>query len=279
MTASTTSRPDVHEGVATSTRDLDAMLLRGRVTLVVDGPVATVTLDRADRRNAQTPATWAALAAIGEALPAEVRVVVLRGAGQDFSAGLDRALLAPTAAADPESPWGLLTMSPQDALDTIGVYQQGFRWWRDPSRVTIAVVQGNAIGAGCQLALACHLRIALPDARFSLRETQLGLVPDLGGLQPLLAAVGPARATEMALTGRPVGAAEALAWGLVNAVVPAEGVDAALETLTEPLLGPPAGAITETLALLLDSAHRSLDEQLLAERTAQMRRFRELAGG
>src|SRR5262249_35508594 len=113
----------------------------------VSDAVATITLDRPDKRNAQTPAMWHALAAVGEQLPDTTRVVVVRGAGHSFSAGLDRAMLDP-ATGDVAR---LLDESDEAISKAIDGYQQGFTWLRDPRFVSIAAVQGYAIGAGFQL--------------------------------------------------------------------------------------------------------------------------------
>ena len=172
----------------------------------VSGPVATVTLSRPEVRNAQTPTMWRALAAIGETVPDEVRVVVVRGEGQSFSAGLDRAMLDPAAAADdPESVVGLLTRPDDEIPEAVDGFQRGFTWLRDPRFVSIAVVQGHAIGAGFQLALSCDLRVVATDAQFCMKEPALGLVPDLTGTKPLVESVGYARALEICATARMVG--------------------------------------------------------------------------
>src|SRR6188472_4532427 len=93
----------------------------------VSGAVATITLTRPDVRNAQTPTMWRALAAIGDRVPDDVRVVVVRGEGQSFSAGLDRAMLDPaTAGDDPESVVGLLGRSDDEISETVDRFQQGF---------------------------------------------------------------------------------------------------------------------------------------------------------
>ena len=103
------------------------------------GPVASITLDRPDVRNAQTPAMWRGLAELGASLPEETRVVVVRGAGHSFSAGLDRSMLDPTATAEGvESVAGLLTMSDGEMAATIDAYQQGFTFLRDPRFISIA---------------------------------------------------------------------------------------------------------------------------------------------
>jgi enoyl-CoA hydratase/carnithine racemase len=145
--------------------------------------------------------------------------------------------------------------------------------------VTVAAVQGNAIGAGFQLALACDLRVVAQGARFAMRETSLGLVPDLAGTAPLVAAVGYSRALEICATGRWVGADEAAAIGLATAVVPEADLDGTVDDLVGALLAAPAGALRETVALLRGAAGRTPGEQQAAERAAQARRLRDLAGG
>jgi enoyl-CoA hydratase/carnithine racemase len=245
----------------------------------VEGVVATVTLDRPEVRNAQTPRMWSALAEIGDTVPDDVRVVVVRGEGRSFSAGLDRAMLDPAKTADdPESVIGLLRQPDEQVLDSIDRFQQGFTWLRDPGFVSIAAVQGHAIGAGFQLALACDLRVLADDAQLSMKEVALGLVPDLTGTKPLVELVGYARALELCATTRSVGAAEALEIGLATLVASADELDAAVADLVAALTAPMAGAVRETKALLLHAASRSLDDQRRFEREAQVRRFRELAG-
>jgi enoyl-CoA hydratase/carnithine racemase len=244
----------------------------------VDGVVATVTLSRPEVRNAQTPAMWRGLAAIGADIPDEVRVVVLRGEGVSFSAGLDRAMLDPARAADdPESVPGLLARSDDEVSEAIDGFQRGFTWLRDPRFVSVAVVQGHAIGAGFQLALSCDLRVVGDDAEFSMKEPALGLVPDLTGTKPLVDIVGYARALEVCATTRVVRAGEALDMGLAAIVCPVAELEAAVRDLVAALTSPMAGAVRETKALLLSAPGCSLEEQRRLEREAQIRRFRELA--
>jgi enoyl-CoA hydratase/carnithine racemase len=257
----------------------DETLSRGRVRVEPTGPLLTVTLDRPDQLNAQTPATWRALAAVGSSLAPEVRVVVLRGAGPSFSAGLDRAMFGPDGL--PGEP-SLLTLAALDdaTLDaTIAGFQAAFACWSQVPAVTVAAVQGNAIGAGFQLALACDLRVVADSARFAMRETSLGLVPDLTGTAPLVASVGYARALELCTTGRWVGSAESVSIGLATAAVPDDELDATVADLVDALLAAPAGAMRETLALLRGAAGRTPGEQQAAERAAQARRLRALARG
>jgi enoyl-CoA hydratase/carnithine racemase len=246
--------------------------------LTVDGPVARVLLDRPEVRNAQTPTMWRALAAFGTTLPAEVRLVVVSGAGASFSAGLDKRLIMGEAVGGDESLLSLGAMPADEAHELVAGFQAGFSWLRRSELVSIAAVQGHAVGAGFQLALACDLRVITPDARFSMREPALGLVPDLGGTQPLVQLVGYSRALEICATSRWVEADEALQLGLANIVVPTDELEGTVADLSEALLAPPHGAISETKALLLGATERSYDAQLKAEREAQARRLAELLG-
>ncbi len=244
--------------------------------LTVDGPVARVVLDRPEVRNAQTPAMWSALSEFGASLPPEVRLVVVSGEGQSFSAGLDRNLIMGEPV-DGQEPLLTLGAKPADELqELISHFQAGFSWLRRPDIISIAAVQGHAVGAGFQLALACDLRVVTPDAKFSMREPALGLVPDLGGTQPLVQLVGYSRALEICVTSRWVEAEEALQLGLANIVVPAEELAATVKDLSEAVMSPMVGAVRETKALLLGAADRSYEEQLTAEREAQTRRLSEL---
>ena len=244
--------------------------------LDVDGTVATITLDRPEVRNAQTPAMWLALAEVGAALPEAVRVVVVTGEGDTFSAGLDRAMLDP-ANAGAGTVLGLLALGDEEASARIEEFQRGFTWLRDPRFVSIAKVRGYAVGAGFQLALSCDLRVAADDARFCMKESALGLVPDLTGTKPLVEHVGYARALEICATARVVEAAEAQAIGLTTHVVPAADLDRAVADLAAALAAPMPDVVTETKLLLQGAADRGLDEQRRLEREAQVRRFRAVA--
>ncbi|MEV7216128.1 enoyl-CoA hydratase/isomerase family protein [Kitasatospora cineracea] len=248
------------------------------VRLDLDGELATVTLCDPTRRNAQTPAMWRALAAVGRALPGTVRVVLLRGEGSSFSAGLDRAMFTPEGIPG-ETGFLQLAAAPDAELDaTIAFYQEAFTWWRRTDLVTVAAVQGHAVGAGFQLALACDLRVVAEDVQFAMKETSLGLVPDLGGTKPLTELVGYARALEICATGRRIGADEAVATGLANLAVPADDLPAAAADLAAALLAAPRNAVIETKSLLRGAIDRSYDQQRAAERESQARRLRDLAG-
>ncbi|WP_236830027.1 enoyl-CoA hydratase/isomerase family protein [Blastococcus sp. KM273128] len=243
-----------------------------------DGAVLTVTLDRPDQLNAQTPETWAALADVGASLGDDVRVVVLRGSGRSFSAGLDRSMFD-TGSAAGGGLGELVRLPVEEAEERIRGYQAGFRWLRSPGVVSIAAVQGHAIGAGAQLALACDLRVFSDDAQLRLPEVTLGLVPDLTGTSTLVELVGYARALELCLTGRAVGAAEAHAIGLATAAVPRAELDDAVADLTAALLAPPVGASRATAALVRSAVRNDAGTQDAAERAAQVQRLHDLVSG
>ncbi|MEU6215905.1 enoyl-CoA hydratase/isomerase family protein [Streptomyces sp. NPDC047022] len=257
---------------------LDPVLDKDGVRLTVDEAIATVTLDNPGKLNAQSPAMWRALAEAGSKLPGSVRVVVLRAEGKSFSAGLNRQMFTPEGI-EGEPNFIDLARSSDAKLDaTIAEYQEGFTWWRRNDIVSIAAVQGHAIGAGFQLALACDLRVVADDVQFAMRETSLGLVPDLTGTHPLVSLVGYARALEICATGRFVTAEEAVSTGLANISVPREQLDDTVRDLASALLAAPRDAVIETKALLRGAHGRSYEDQRAAERAAQARRLRDLAG-
>ena len=235
------------------------------------GPVLTITLDRPERRNAQRPETWRCLDSIGRALPGDIRVVVVTGAGPSFSAGIDLAVLGEMAASGGA---GIPTE------DTIASYQAGFSWLSRPDIVSIAAVAGHAVGAGFQLALACDLRVLSDDAQFTMAETSRGLVPDLTGTEALVHHVGYSRALEICLTGRRVSATEAKALGIANVVVSRDQLETATAELVASLLAAPRQASIETKALLLRARQASIEPaaQHAAEREAQIRCMRGLVG-
>ena len=248
----------------------------GGLRLAIDGEVATVTLGRPERRNAMTPAMWHGLAAIGASLPPQVRVVVVRGDGPSFCAGIDLTLLTGTGAAGNEP---IASPNDQDFDHKVASYQAGYLWLRDPGIVSIAAVQGHAIGAGFQLALACDLRILTEDATLCMKEPALGLVPDLTGTKPLVDIVGLPRAIELCLTARTVTAAEALLLRLAELVVPAADLDAAVADLVAALLATDAAAARATKALLQQAGGHSLAEQAAEERRVQAELIRSRRRG
>ncbi len=248
------------------------------MSVVRQGSIVTVTLDRPDARNAQTPATWAALAAVGESCAdGETTLVVFRGSGSAFSAGLDRRMFTAEGIPGEASLAALAAMDDDAMAGRIEEFQRAFLWQRDSPALTVAAVHGPAIGAGFQLALACDILLATPSATFAMRETSYGLVPDLGGTQPLVRAVGYARAVDLCATGRTVGAEDGYALGFVTRVV--SDLDVALAEVITAVGSAPRGAVADLLPLLSAAEDAERADQARTERLAQVVRLRSLLGG
>jgi enoyl-CoA hydratase/carnithine racemase len=244
--------------------------------LSIDGAVATVTLSRPERRNAMTPSMWRGLASVGAQIPDHVRVVIVRGAGPSFCAGIDlRMFSADGVAGEPRGPGA----HDPGFEESVAGFQAGYMWLRNPAFVSVAAVQGHAIGAGFQLALSCDLRVLADDAKLCMKEPALGLVPDLTGTKPLVDIVGLARATELCLTARVLGAHEAAQLRLAELVVPTAELDGAVSDLVAALLSTDAAAARATKALLQQAAGNTLEQQAAAERAAQGRLLRARSGG
>jgi len=231
--------------------------------------LVTVWLDRPEVRNAQTFRTWASLAAVSGTLPDGCQVVLLRATGPDFSAGLDLRQLRPDGT-DEGSAFELLDGDDASVEEAIATFQEAFGIWRELPAVVVAVVQGRAIGAGLQLALAADLRVLADDAQLVVAESRLGLVPDLGGTARLVELAGYSAALELSLTARPVGAEEALRLGLGTRLARAEGLDGCTARLIDELLALPADVSRTTKRLLAGATDRDVDGQLAAERRAQV---------
>ena len=246
------------------------------MTVVVDDRLAAVWLDRPEVRNAQTFATWRSLAEVLAALPAACDVVLLRGTGPDFSAGLDLRQLHPGGSTE-GSVADLLAGSDADVDAALAGFQAAFTGWRELPAVVVAAVQGRAVGAGLQLALAADLRVAAADAALVVGEGRLGLVPDLGGTARLVELAGYPAALDLCLTGRSVPAAEAVRLGLVTRAAGDEGLDACLTGLVEQLLALPSAVLPATKGLVAGAVHRPVAEQLTAERAAQLALLRAAA--
>jgi enoyl-CoA hydratase len=190
------------------------------VTLEVHDSVAVVCLDRRETLNALTREMLLKLGETFRRIEGErdIRAVILTGAGSEaFCAGTD---IKELALMDVEEARGA-ALRGQDVCERI-----------ECSGVpVICAVNGVAAGGGCELALACHIRLASTSARFSLPETRLGLIPGYGGTQRLARVTGSGRAFELMLTGAEISAEEALRVGLVNATVPPEELLPEAETL------------------------------------------------
>ncbi len=257
-----------------STPDLERAGLR--LDIDESGAVATVTLNRPQRRNAMTPSMWWGLASIGASLPPSVRVVIVRGEGPSFCAGIDTRLLTPEGVAG-EDP--LPDFTGPGFEEWIASVQEGFTWLRRPDFVTIAAVQGHAIGGGFQLALSCDIRVLADDAKLSMKEAMLILVPDLTGTKPLVELVGLPRALELCLTTRTVAAEEARELGLAEIVLPVAELDAAVSDLVAALLAVDAATARATKALLQQAPAHTLAQQAAAERRAQAELQRSRSSG
>jgi enoyl-CoA hydratase/carnithine racemase len=250
-----------------------------RLRLEQDGPLLTLTLDDPDQRNAQTPSLWAALAEVGESLDPAVRVVLVRAEGPSFSAGLHRGMLTPHGVAGEQSVLALAAEGEEALRTAIAGFQRGFAIWSEVPAVVIGAVQGHAIGAGFQLALACDLRVVADDVAFAMRETSLGMVPDLAGTAPLVRLVGYARALEICATGRAVHAQEAVRLGLAQVAVPRTELDDTARDLAEAILQAPHAAVRELKPLLRQAVDATPAVQQQAEREAQARLLAAMAVG
>jgi len=223
------------------------------ITLEVAERIATVTINRPDKLNALSSAT---LGEISHAID-EIRVrddigaAIITGAGRAFVAGADIRELA--------------GQTPVVAKARARAGQDIFRRIETCSKPVIAAVNGFALGGGCELAMACHIRIASDQAKFGQPEVKLGLCPGYGGTQRLPRLVGKGRALQLLLTGETIDANEAFRIGLVNRVVHAAELMTAARDLARQILanGPLA------IALCIEAADRgtemSLDEGLLLE--------------
>lgn len=251
----------------------------GDVRLEVDGGLAVVTLDRPERRNAMTFAVWRALAAVPELLPQQVRVVLLQGAGAAFCAGLDLRLATPEGVPGEGSLAEIAAGDAETVQARIAQFQAGMTWLREGGAITVAAVQGPAVGAGFQLALAADIRLLGADARFCMREAALGLIPDMTGTRPLVEAVGYSRALEICATARWVDAEEALRLGLASSVVPTRDLAAAARATCDAILAQPAPTVLALKALLREAGGRDLAGQTAAERAAQVPLLRALVDG
>lgn len=228
-----------------------------------EGPVALLTIHRPEKRNALNAL---AMRELGDAVARitaeeEVRGAVVTGAGdRAFVAGADIAELA--------------DLDPLGAVELSRTGQAVFRAIEQSSKPFVAAVNGVALGGGCELALACHLRLAAPEARFGLPEVGLGTFPGFGGTARLPRLIGAGRALEMILTGKPIDAQEAFRMGLVNRVVPAEE----LLTQARDVVRDIAANAPLAVALAIECVNRGIDLPLEAALETESTLFGILAG-
>jgi enoyl-CoA hydratase len=214
------------------------------LTLERDGAVCVLTLSRPEKLNALNHALLTELDDAVTSLQADrsLRVVIVTGAGEKaFVAGADIGELA------------VLDTRGAEAASAFG--SRVFRKLETGSQTVIAAVNGFALGGGCELALACHIRLASENAKFGLPEVGLGIIPGYGGTQRLPRLVGLGIASEMIATGRMVDAQEALRIGLVNRVVPLAQLKEDAKTMAMRI----AANAPLAVAAALEAARRSLD--------------------
>lgn len=226
------------------------------VLLTRRGTAAVLTLNREDRLNALSRDTLRALGRLGRELDADpsVRAIVVTGAGERaFCAGAD---LKERQA-----------FTLEDVRVQVGLYRTELAPLDKSKKPVVAALNGVAFGGGMELALVCDLRVAKKSVKLGLPETGLGIIPGAGGTQRVPRIVGEARAKEMILLGRRLTADEALAWGLVNHVVPDEEnlLDATLAWL-EPILSGAPIAQAAALGAIDMSFDVPLDRGLELER-------------
>lgn len=222
--------------------------------------VATLTLNRPEKRNALDRATLDALAAAVRAVEAdaEARVVVLRGAGPAFSAGIDLNALGELAQPDGRALRRLIARI-QGVTGAVAAID----------RPVVAALHGTCLGLGLEVALAADLRIAEAGTKLGLPEIVLGIIPDCGGTTRLSRLVGAARAKRLILTGDTIDAEAALAMGLVDEVAPAGALDETVGRLVDTLArrSPLAVSLAKRVIDAADAV--DVERQLEMERWAQ----------
>jgi len=228
----------------------------GEVETSLAGSVLTITLNRPDSYNAFTTSMHAALlAALGEAASEDVRAVVITGAGKGFCAGQDL------------SEFESLEHDVGEHLEA--TYHPNIRAIRSLDKPVIAAVNGPAAGAGLSLACACDYRIAAAAAAFVPGFIGIGLIPDSGGSYFVARLLGASRAFTWMSSNRKLSADEALAWGLVDEVVPADGLAARAAELAADYAARPTRAIGMTKRLFDNAQSATLDDQLALEAELQ----------
>lgn len=228
------------------------------------GEIAWVYLNNADRLNAMNENLGedllATLKALGE--EEEIRVILLSGRGQAFSAGGDLELLEEN------------TRTPAHKVQKrMRKFYEKFLFLREIPKPIIAVIHGYAMGAGMCLALAADLRIASTKARLALNFTRLGLTPGMGATHLLTRLLGCGRALELLLTGRAVTGEEALALGLVHRAVPEEKLEEEASAWAREIAGSAPIALAYTKFLVYRSLDLPLEECLLLESYTQALSF------
>ncbi len=234
-----------------------------QIDSTTDG-VVFVTINRPHKKNAFDAATIAALHETFETLHGadRVRAVVVRGAGGTFSAGADLNWMRDAAG------W-----SESDNRDDAMGLAKMLKALHDIPALTVAVVEGNAMGGGAGIVAACDMAVAVEGARFAFSEVKLGLIP--ATIAPyVIEAVGARRARQLFLTGNAFDADYAAHAGLIDLVLPEGSVDEFLSMLSDSLTGNAPGAMGEAKRLVNDIAHHKIDSGLLDETAKRIARAR-----
>ena len=223
------------------------------VELSVVDRVATLTVNRPDTLNALNAAT---IGELGEAIDEirsrdDIAGAILTGAGRAFIAGADISELA--------------SQSPMQAKQRALRGQQIFRQFETSPKPVIAAVNGFALGGGCELAMACHLRIASDAAKFGQPEVKLGICPGYGGTQRLPRLIGTGRALQLLMTGEMIDAAEAYRIGLANRVVPGTELLATADAMLRQMLANGPLALSSCIEAVVRGTETSLEDGLNLE--------------
>lgn len=241
------------------------------LTIETNGHVATLWLDRPKQLNALGPDFWTDLPRAMDALGAatEIRVVVIAARGSHFSVGLDlKAVSAPggmldAGGGDASVPGPSLATRGRRARTEILRLQASITSVATCPKPVIAAIHGYCIGGGVDLAAACDIRMASADATFSVRETRMAMVADLGSLQRLPRIIGKGHVSELAYTGKDITAERAAQIGLVNDVAPdVEGVLALAHELAAAIAANSPLAVQGTKAVLTAGEDRSVADGL-----------------
>jgi enoyl-CoA hydratase/carnithine racemase len=234
------------------------------------GPVGWLVLDRPDRLNAFTAQMWDELGALGRDVgdDADLRALVVTGAGRAFSSGIDTSVF--TAPADDVGGRDGDGRHDDPLVARILGLQDSFTWLEEAAYPTIAAIRGYALGAGLQLALACDLRVVAEGTQLGLLEHRYGILPDLGGTQRLPRVVGPSKALQLIVTAARVDTAEAARLGLADVVVADDRLDDAAGALAETIAAqPPLAVRGAKRAVRAAVSGRSVRDGLVVEAEAQ----------
>jgi len=226
------------------------------VTLTRDGALATVTLDRPDRRNSLSDSMLTELGAAFAELRDDtaVRVVVVTGAPPVFSAGADAGLKSTMTAEERRRAFAERKSQFRRLFERANTLLEGLE------QITIAAVNGHAVGGGWGLTLACDFRIAAADAQFWIPEVDLGVPLGVASTTRFVRLVGPARAKEIILECRRYSAEEARSMGLVHRVVPGAELDKRVSELAETMLKKPFRPLAEMKARINAIARTGIPE-------------------